>query len=93
MIVEALLTVLFSVVTLIVSLFNFPAMPTSLVTAWESIKAMLAEGMGFIWFVFDPDVLLIVLNLILTLIVLEKAIDLVLWIWRTVHGEVGKETG
>ena len=93
MIVEALLTVLFSVVTLIVSLFKFPTMPTSLVTAWASIKAMLAEGMGFIWFVFDPDVLLIVLNLILTLIVLEKTIDLILWIWRTVHGDVGKETG
>lgn len=93
MIVEALLTVLFSVVTLIVSLFKFPAMPTSLVTAWASIKAMLAEGMGFIWFVFDPDVLLIVLNLILTLIVVEKTIDLILWIWRTVHGDVGKETG
>lgn len=92
MIVEALLSVLFSVVTLIVSLFNFPAMPTSLVTAWNSLKAMLAEGMGFIWFVFDSDVLLIVLNLLLTLIVLEKAIDLTLWIWRTVHGNVGNET-
>ena len=68
-------------------------MPTSLVNGWNTIMGMLENGMGFVWFIFDPDVLLIVINLLLALIAIEKGIDVVLWVWRTVHGEVGKETG
>lgn len=89
MIVEALLNVLFSVVGLIVSLFNFPDMPTQLVSAWDEIVVYLHKGFGFLYFIFEPSVLKATIGFIIGLFVVEKGIDLVLWVWNTIHGTGG----
>lgn len=90
MITEALLTVLFGIVSLILSLFSFlPDMPASLTAVWDTIVGYLSSALNLVFFFFDHSILSTGLTLLLTLFAGEKIVDVVLWVWRLVHGNVG----
>lgn len=91
MITEALLTVLFGIVSLILSLFSFlPDMPASLTSVWSTIVGYLQSAFGLVFFFFDNSILSAGLTLLLTLFGGEKVVDVVLWVWKLVHGNVGE---
>lgn len=91
MIVEALLTVLFGIVSMILTLFSFlPDMPASLTAVWDTIIGYLSSALNLVFFFFDHSILTAGLTLLLTLFVGEKVVDVVLWVWKLVHGNVGE---
>lgn len=89
MIVEALLTALFAIIGLIVSLFNFPAMPEALQSVWNTVVTYLSDAYGMLYFIFDFDVVKITLGFLIALFAIEKGIDIFLWVWEALHGKVG----
>lgn len=91
MITEALLTMLFAIVSLILSLFSFlPDMPASLTSVWDTVVVYLSEAFKLVFFFFDHSILSAGLMLLLALFVGEKVVDVVLWVWKLVHGNVGE---
>lgn len=86
MIVELILTALFTVVGAVISLFNFPGLPSQLKDAYESIMTYVYAGTDFMFWLFDPTILKLVVALIIGLYVIEKGIDLFLWVWHMLHG-------
>lgn len=91
MITEALLTVLFGIVSMILSLFSFlPDMPATLTAIWDTIVEYLGSALELVFFFFDHSLLAAGLTLLLTLFIGEKVVDVVLWVWKLVHGNVGE---
>lgn len=86
MIVEAILTALFAVISLIVSLFNFPQLPVDFIDVYHEIFGIISQGLGFVFWVFDGNLLKTTISLIIGLIAVEKTIDMVLWVWKMIHG-------
>lgn len=88
MIVEALLNVLFGVISLVVSLFNFPDLPDSIANVYQTFLQYLQGGLKFLFFFFNPSTLKTCTAFIISIYAISKAVDLFLWVWQMLHGNV-----
>lgn len=89
MIVEALLSVLFGVVRLFLSLFTFlPDMPESLADTFDYFLGVLLSVASVIT---QFEGISIVLGILVGLFAGERLIDIFLWVWRMIHGEASAD--
>lgn len=88
MIVEALFNVLFSVITIVVSLFNFPDLPESLASVYDTFISYLQGGLNLLFFFVRPSTLKTCTAFIISIYAVSKIIDFFLWVWRSIHGDV-----
>lgn len=89
MIIEALLSVLFGVVRLFLSLFNFlPDMPASLADAFDYFLGVLLSVASVITQFKGVSIFL---GILVGLFVGERLIDIFLWVWRMIHGEASAD--
>lgn len=88
MIVEALLTVLFGVVELVISFFHFPDLPANLMVTYKEFLPYFNNALDFVFFLFNKSVLIGAFNFLIGLWAVTKVIDLFGWILSVFHGDI-----
>lgn len=91
MIVEAILTALFAVVGVLISLFNLPDMPQQFIDVYNQFLPYINNALDFVFFLFNKSLLLAGVSFLIGLFVILRTIDLFTWVWGVVHGKVGKD--
>lgn len=91
MITEGILTCLFAVVGVVISLFNLPDMPAALVSVYNSLWTYIQAGLDFVFFLFNKSLLLTCISFLITLFVVLRAVELFKWVWGVIHGKIGKD--
>lgn len=85
MIIEAVLSV---VVSLLTALFNLlpelPAMPEIINTYWTQFVTIFNNGLSFVMFFLEPDVLYACLGISLALFIFDETYDFILWFLRKI---------
>lgn len=87
MIIQALLTLVFSVVHVIIDILAiFPDMPEQVITVGETIKTYAIEGSGVLKKVFGETLISVILTLLATLIVAIPTWNLLNWLYNKIRG-------
>lgn len=84
MIIEALFTVILSLLNIVFGWVNLPQMPEAVDSAFDSLLSYMQAGIGFVWLIVPRELVLVVVPVILILSNFDKLYSVVMWVLKKI---------
>ena len=86
MIIEGLLTIIFSWLTLIFDLIPLPELPSNVWNVVDTVNGYLVSGYRFGQYFFDQTMYTYTVNILLVLIAAKPTVKIAMWIYNKTRG-------
>lgn len=86
MIIEGLLSIVFSLITLIFNLIPLPDLPSSVWNILDTINTYLITGYRFAQYFFDETMYNYTINILIVMIAAKPTVKIAIWIYNKARG-------